>query len=466
MTAILRNLTPVVWSQARLYDVLRNLTPVVWTQPPGSGAIRSAQGSVLMMTPPGSMVRQVTGSVLQPARKLPTLAASAAILALVNSEAKSPFTSSQISIGEPAASNAVAFANTTVVVTALPGSGYLGTCNLYYSRIPVSSVFVTTTQWLLGSITTATTLSALLPQINTLYGTYLDVTDIVDQPVPVGTTKLTITIAATSYVYQPGTQVQLENTVALTTAIATTALNGFQDARGNLVDPSLASVLTVTALGGFANAQGVGPSVFNNTVALFHFDGANGSQVIKEESGQVVTVNGSAALSTAQSKFGGSSLLTNAANAYVSIADSPSLQFTTDMTIEYWQYLLADGSDQVSVSKGEAFIEIYFSALQARADIASVSNLFNGLTGLALNQWQHIALVRKGSTNTYYIFINGALIASVVSALPWGTVAGSPFCIGGHSGGTFTGMIDELRISKIARYTASFTPQTAPFLPD
>jgi hypothetical protein len=77
--------------------------------------------------------------------------------------------------------------------------------------------------------------------------------------------------------------------------------------------------------------------------------------------------------------------------------------------------------------------------------------------------WNHVAIVRNGSTWT--VSINGT---SVGTATYSGTVniPIGPLEIGwaGTTDSYFTGYIDDLRITKgIARYTANFTPPTAAF---
>ena len=47
---------------------------------------------------------------------------------------------------------------------------------------------------------------------------------------------------------------------------------------------------------------------YENVVLLLHANGVNGSTQIRDERGHAVTCNGNAAISTTQSKFGGSSL--------------------------------------------------------------------------------------------------------------------------------------------------------------
>jgi hypothetical protein len=85
-------------------------------------------------------------------------------------------------------------------------------------------------------------------------------------------------------------------------------------------------------------------------------------------------------------------------------------------------------------------------------------------TPLVAGQWYHIAATYgNGSART---FVNG--VASTATSV--GTLTQGPFLrLGGLSdsfGYFFAGVLDEVRISNIIRYTANFTPPIAPFTPD
>jgi hypothetical protein len=82
-------------------------------------------------------------------------------------------------------------------------------------------------------------------------------------------------------------------------------------------------------------------------------------------------------------------------------------------------------------------------------------------TSVTDNQWHHIALVRD-STNQIRLFINGSLAHEVNDSTSFGA---SGLRIGARIHDDirpYTGLLDELRISKTARYTTDFTPPTNP----
>jgi hypothetical protein len=85
-----------------------------------------------------------------------------------------------------------------------------------------------------------------------------------------------------------------------------------------------------------------------------------------------------------------------------------------------------------------------------------------------LNAWHHVAVTRDAA-NTARIFINGVLRGTVNgSAAPTTTGVGA-FNIGdaGDAGDEyFLGLLDEVRVSSIARYSTTFTPPTTAFVAD
>ena len=83
-------------------------------------------------------------------------------------------------------------------------------------------------------------------------------------------------------------------------------------------------------------------------------------------------------------------------------------------------------------------------------------------TALTNDSWQHVAVTRSGGT--VKLFVDGAVVADRTQAEsidPPDIEIGS--AVGGTSD-TFTGYMDEIRISKgVARWTSAFTPETAAY---
>jgi hypothetical protein len=149
-------------------------------------------------------------------------------------------------------------------------------------------------------------------------------------------------------------------------------------------------------------------------------------------------------LSTAQYKFGSSSLL-------LSVCNSVSLSFLTasnNWTVEFWFY---------STTLGTSYI-INNSTFQIILNSTTLSLVISGTTTTSssfssiLSVWNHLAIVYNSGTIT--VFLNGSSVASTSATITLGSLT---------LGNTYSGYIDELRISKYAVYTTSFTPPTSAF---
>ena len=189
----------------------------------------------------------------------------------------------------------------------------------------------------------------------------------------------------------------------------------------------------------------------------------------------VLETVGNAQISTTQSKFGGSSIFFNGTTDKLITTRSPLFNFgSSDFTVEGWFYTGSSGTmlalySMFNGAKTDTFA-IQISGGVAGAYVSASGGgtwgILNGtnMGTLNLNAWNHIALVRSGSTWSGYV--NGVrgsgfpvTNSSAISAI-------DGFTIGEAAGAGFwySGYIDDLRISRYARYSgASFTPATAAF---
>jgi len=164
--------------------------------------------------------------------------------------------------------------------------------------------------------------------------------------------------------------------------------------------------------------------------------------------------------STTQVKFGVSSLYFNTySNIYMEIADSSELQFPTgDFTIDFWFW--------PTDTRGSALFHRYHSIgiyrsgggyLQGflSSDGAGYWDLGSSAGSPNDNQWNHIAMVRNGGSTTLYVNGVGTVIDSSNPTLSNGT---QNWRIGNPSDNSSGGYYDEVRISKMARWTSNFTP--------
>jgi hypothetical protein len=92
----------------------------------------------------------------------------------------------------------------------------------------------------------------------------------------------------------------------------------------------------------------------------------------------------------------------------------------------------------------------------------SSSALFSTGVTMTVGQWYHIALVRSGTT--FGCYVDGVYTPGNNQV---GVSASGLFGIGCNSNavgsGNWNGFIDEVRITRAARYLNNFTPPTAPF---
>jgi hypothetical protein len=218
----------------------------------------------------------------------------------------------------------------------------------------------------------------------------------------------------------------------------------------------------------------IGDASFDSVSLLLHMDGSNGSTTFTDSSKNAlsVTANGNAQISTAQSKFGGSSLYLDGSGDYLSVAANSVFEFgASSFTWEAWIYInslsavnglyyygsgnpnrlqiavLTDGSFQAYMETASSFVDLLSSA-----------------SAVTANTWTHLAVSRDG--NTWRSFVNGIVAATATSSLaaPAGQSPNIGFAVTSSTNRYCNGYIDDFRITKgIARYTANFTAPTAPF---
>ena len=209
-----------------------------------------------------------------------------------------------------------------------------------------------------------------------------------------------------------------------------------------------------------------GDVYYPQTSLLMHFNGTNGSTTMTDNSknNTTVTSNNGAAITTAQSKFGGSSVLFDGTNDYLSIANNSALNLSGgSYTIECWirptgNY--ADYNTIIAKRAASSAWQVYLRITTGYLSFFDGTERVSSVTPTA-NVWSHIAAVYNGTTINLYL--NGV---SVLSTAVGNTDYDTPIYIGSYSTSQyFNGYLDELRVTKgIARYTSNFTPQTTQFL--
>jgi hypothetical protein len=146
---------------------------------------------------------------------------------------------------------------------------------------------------------------------------------------------------------------------------------------------------------------------------------------------------------------------------------------TGDFTIEFWWYPSSLTDFQTPFDKG--YTEAGALLLQTGNGDGKIivygsgSAVISAATAVTASSWNHIAVTRN--LTTLRLFLNGNSLGSASSSLNFNNtrqvgIGANGTSVGATAVGRYpiNGYIDDLRITKgVARYTANFTPPTAPF---
>jgi hypothetical protein len=105
--------------------------------------------------------------------------------------------------------------------------------------------------------------------------------------------------------------------------------------------------------------------------------------------------------------------------------------------------------------------EIYFNATPTLFIFVHGNNNLVYSTNYNLNQtqWYHLAVVRSGlGNNNLRMYINGFLVHEATVTTDLTTTANMNIGAGRTTNNPMIGYVDDLRISKFARYTSQFIP--------
>jgi hypothetical protein len=211
---------------------------------------------------------------------------------------------------------------------------------------------------------------------------------------------------------------------------------------------------------------------YNYTSLLLHMDGTNTSTSFVDSgpNALAVTASGSAAISTTQSKFGGASGYFDGSGAKLGL-NSTAIDFGTgDFTAECWLYLISTPTGAYAHVMGKQVGGVSASWLlyinTSRVLLFGWNNtvqLIQSPSSLNLLQWYHAAVSRSGST--IRMFIDGTQVASTTIGYTFSS--STEFTVGAASNdytpARLNAYIDDLRITKYARYTSAFAPPTTAF---
>jgi hypothetical protein len=181
-----------------------------------------------------------------------------------------------------------------------------------------------------------------------------------------------------------------------------------------------------------------------------------------------------AQVSTAQAKWGTTSMVFNGTSDYIVNPSSAlvSAWGTGDFTVEGWYYsnnIIGTPPlwlNSTSNSDGMSACYVYATGSVAFGKIGV--NEITSATGVWSNsQWNHLAVVRSGAT--VYIYVNGVSVASGAASTYVETTTVKPITLGRNyqtASIYYNGYIDDFRVTKgYARYPSgtTFTPPAAAF---
>ena len=229
----------------------------------------------------------------------------------------------------------------------------------------------------------------------------------------------------------------------------------------------------------------VGDVHFPKVKLLLPFDGSNGATSTTDSSntGNTITFNGNAQISTTQSKFGSSSAYFDGTGDYIDLGGSSlrSVCDSGDFALELWFYQDSRSSWTNLITNygtGNGGWAVYINTDSPNqvywwhyngSGWVYLNHTQGTRTTITLDTWHHVAITRNG--NTWRLFLNGvqedtitdsnnitASNGAVSSGLRLGTInAGLQYPLHGY--------IDDVRITNgDSRYTSNFTPPTTAHL--
>lgn len=213
------------------------------------------------------------------------------------------------------------------------------------------------------------------------------------------------------------------------------------------------------------------PGTDSSVVSHIHFDGADGSPTITDETGKVWTAHGNAQLDTATFVFGTASGNMDGSGDYWTTPSHADFNMDAlDFTFEWRERRDSATSAKTTITRdnGVSFppwalgvsdgstLRAWFSKDGAGIDVdLSLGSIVTGV-------WVAFAVCRKG--NFWYAFRDGVLVDTAESSITLATSTATP-TIGLYSTvGYFNGHVDELRISKaLGRYVSDYVISSIPF---
>lgn len=199
---------------------------------------------------------------------------------------------------------------------------------------------------------------------------------------------------------------------------------------------------------------------------LLHMDGADGSTTFTDNSlrPKTVTANGNAKVSTAQSKWGGGSLVLNGGDYLTAPADLDFVFGADDFTVELWINTVAT-AESVLIDQYLGGTSWQLAVKGGKLSWYSAAYVLTGAVSVNTGTWHHVAATRSAGILRFFVdgVFDGAtpLSDNYTTKMVLGIGAQAAARNAGYD---FAGFMDDVRITKgVARYTADFAPPAEPF---
>lgn len=214
---------------------------------------------------------------------------------------------------------------------------------------------------------------------------------------------------------------------------------------------------------------GGGDPDWASRITLMHFDGADGSTTFTDQKGLIWTPSGNAQIDTAQSVFGGASLLLDGSGDYLSTPDAaawtlgnsnffgtarirPTGVSGVQTILAQWGASTTDRQFIVALNGASVLLAVYTSG-----QVNVVAHT------VVPNVWQEIAWGRDGTD--LYAWLDGFRSSPVAISTASLQACTNDVTIGAYDGGSgaWGGHIDELRFGLVNPPSGNYTPATSAF---
>ena len=211
-----------------------------------------------------------------------------------------------------------------------------------------------------------------------------------------------------------------------------------------------------------------------NTMLLIHSNTTMGSTTFTDSSSNAHTVTANGDVMNVAPKIGVGMGAFDGTGDELEIPNSAGFNYgTEDFTVEMWVSFgdVTINNQQLMFKRNVTYYGDYILWWSTTNGLVFTSgtggsgtDLSQGSTsGWANDTWYHIALVRSGTA--LKVYKDGTSILSATNSIDFSNT-GNLFIASSDGSGYFTGRLDEIRISRTARYTSNFSTTTTAFKDD